>query len=222
MLFDALASASVNVVAIAQGASEYNITVVVKNADITKALGAVHGRFYLSKTVISVALVGPGLVGKTLLRQFNEQLAELKKEYAADLRVVAVAATARCCSPATPPSTSTSTPGRRTTKATRLSRRTWPRSRSTSSMPGRPTTSSSTAPPRRMSRAYKEWLQRGINVVTPNKKANSGPLKYYKELRNIQRNGYTHYFYEGTVGAGLPIISTVRNLMDSGDRAGED
>ena len=63
---------------------------------------------------------------------------------------------------------------------------------------------------------YKEWLQRGINVVTPNKKANSGPLKYYKELRNIQRNGYTHYFYEGTVGAGLPIISTVRNLMDSG------
>jgi hypothetical protein len=43
-------------------------------------------------------------------------------------------------------------------------------------------------------------------------------LKYYKELRNIQRNGYTHYFYEGTVGAGLPIISTVRNLLDSGDR----
>ena len=42
--------------------------------------------------------------------------------------------------------------------------------------------------------------------------------RYYKELRNIQRNGYTHYFYEGTVGAGLPIISTVRNLLDSGDR----
>ena len=54
--------------------------------------------------------------------------------------------------------------------------------------------------------------------MTPNKKANSGDLKYYKELRNIQRNGYTHYFYEGTVGAGLPIISTVRNLLDSGDR----
>lgn len=65
---------------------------------------------------------------------------------------------------------------------------------------------------------YEGWLSRGVHVVTPNKKANSGDLKYYKELRNIQRNGYTHYFYEGTVGAGLPIISTVRNLLDSGDR----
>ena len=69
-----------------------------------------------------------------------------------------------------------------------------------------------------MASHYKEWLQRGINVVTPNKKANSGPLDYYKELRSIARDGYTHYFYEGTVGAGLPIISTVRNLVDSGDR----
>ena len=70
----------------------------------------------------------------------------------------------------------------------------------------------------RVAGQYKDWLKRGITVVTPNKKANSGPLQYYQELRNIQRNSYTHYFYEGTVGAGLPIISTVRNLLDSGDR----
>jgi aspartokinase/homoserine dehydrogenase 1 len=55
-------------------------------------------------------------------------------------------------------------------------------------------------------------------VVTPNKKANSGPLAYYKELRSIQRNSYTHYFYEATVGAGLPIISTLRSLLDAGDK----
>ena len=91
MLFDALAQASVNVVAIAQGASEYNITVVVKNAESRKALNAVHSKFYLSKTVISVGVVGPGLVGKTLLRQMDEQLAELKSDYAVDLRVVGIA-----------------------------------------------------------------------------------------------------------------------------------
>lgn len=60
MLFEALASATVNVVAISQGCSEYNITVVVSKKDITKALNAVHGRFYLSKTVLSVGIVGKG------------------------------------------------------------------------------------------------------------------------------------------------------------------
>ena len=64
---------------------------------------------------------------------------------------------------------------------------------------------------------YKGWLSRGIHVVTPNKKANSGPYEYYKSLRNIQRDSYTHYFYEATVGAGLPIISTVKSLEDAGD-----
>ena len=88
MLFEALASATVNVVAISQGCSEYNITVVVSKKDVNKALRAVHGRFYLSKTVISVGLVGPGLVGRTLLRQMKEQLDELKEEYSVDLRVV--------------------------------------------------------------------------------------------------------------------------------------
>ena len=65
---------------------------------------------------------------------------------------------------------------------------------------------------------YKEWLSKGLHVVTPNKKANSGPLAFYKELRSIQRNSYTHYFYEATVGAGLPIVSTARCLLDAGDK----
>lgn len=63
--------------AIAQGCSEYNITVVVNQEDSIKALKAVHSRFYLSKTPLAVGIVGPGLIGKTLLDQFKDQVCYL-------------------------------------------------------------------------------------------------------------------------------------------------
>nr|ACL54105.1 unknown [Zea mays] len=65
---------------------------------------------------------------------------------------------------------------------------------------------------------YYNWLKKGIHVITPNKKANSGPLDQYLKLRTLQRASYTHYFYEATVGAGLPIISTLRGLLETGDK----
>mgnify|MGYP000001521483 FL=1 len=217
MLFEALANASVNVVAIAQGASEYNITCVVSKKDIAKALRAVHGRFYLSKTVMSVGIVGPGLVGKTLLRQMKEQLTELKTSYNVDLRVVAVAGQSKMLTV--------------DNDSIALDLGTWEDDYANGDemdMEGFINTVTDSGAPNSViidcsasedvALHYKDWLQRGINVVTPNKKANSGPLPYYKELRNIQRNSYTHYFYEGTVGAGLPILSTLNNLRDSGDR----
>lgn len=55
-------------------------------------------------------------------------------------------------------------------------------------------------------------------MITPNKKANSGPLDQYLKLRTLQRQSYTHYFYEATVGAGLPIISTLQGLLETGDK----
>jgi aspartokinase/homoserine dehydrogenase 1 len=69
-----LFQANINVRAIAQGCSEYNITVVVDQDDSVKALKAVHSRFYLSKTPLAVGLIGPGLIGKTLLDQFKDQV----------------------------------------------------------------------------------------------------------------------------------------------------
>lgn len=65
---------------------------------------------------------------------------------------------------------------------------------------------------------YYDWLRKGIHIITPNKKANSGPLDQYLKLRSLQRQSYTHYFYEATVGAGLPIISTLRGLLETGDK----
>ncbi|KAJ0087586.1 hypothetical protein Patl1_07719 [Pistacia atlantica] len=65
---------------------------------------------------------------------------------------------------------------------------------------------------------YHDWLSKGIHVITPNKRANSGPFDQYLKLRALQRKSYTHYFYEATVGAGLPIISTLRGLLETEDK----
>ena len=214
MLFEALAQSAVNVIAIAQGASEYNITVVVSKKDVNKALQAVHGRFYLSKTAISVGLVGPGLVGKTLLRQIKEQLATLQEEFQVELRTVAI------------------TGGRKMLLSdTTIDLDNWESEYAEGSPADMAAFTQhvldSEAPNQiivdcsasgEVAGYYKEWLSKGLHVVTPNKKANSEDLAYYKELRSIQRNSYTHYFYEATVGAGLPVISTLRSLLDAGDK----
>lgn len=57
----------------------------------------------------------------------------------------------------------------------------------------------------------------GIHVVTPNKRLNSGPFAAYSAVKSLQASGAAHYMYEGTVGAGLPIISTLKNMLDTGD-----
>ena len=74
MLMSALATANINIKAIAQGSSEYNITVLINQADANRALQAVHTRFYSSKVTVGIGLVGPGLIGGTLLEQFAAQV----------------------------------------------------------------------------------------------------------------------------------------------------
>ncbi len=64
---------------------------------------------------------------------------------------------------------------------------------------------------------YRDWLAAGIHVVTPNKKANSASMDYYDSLKAARRDGGSHYLYEGTVGAGLPVIQTLRDLRETGD-----
>jgi aspartokinase/homoserine dehydrogenase 1 len=64
---------------------------------------------------------------------------------------------------------------------------------------------------------YAAWLAAGIHVITPNKKANSGNLAYYHQLQSARRSGGSHYLYEATVGAGLPVVQTLRDLCQTGD-----
>ena len=215
ILFSALARASVNVRAIAQGCSEYNLTVVVDGKSSVKALRAVHSRFYLSETPIAVGLIGPGLIGATLLKQMASQMKKLSAEFNIDLRVLGIA----------------------DTKIMLLSEsgidlNNWEAELAKNGQPADldlftnhiqadyiPNTvvidcTASEA----VAGRYLDWIGRGIHVVTPNKKANSGPLSRYRALRETQRSTYTHYLYEATVGAGLPVMTTMRGLLETGDK----
>jgi aspartokinase/homoserine dehydrogenase 1 len=64
---------------------------------------------------------------------------------------------------------------------------------------------------------YLDWLGRGIHVITPNKRAHSGPIETYAELKRVAHASNTHFLYEATVGAGLPVINTLQDLVETGD-----
>ena len=88
--FSTLGRAGINVRAIAQGASERNISAVIAAADATRALGAVHASFYLSAKTVSIGLIGPGSVGAVLLDQLAGEAERLAAEFGVDLRVRAI------------------------------------------------------------------------------------------------------------------------------------
>ncbi|XP_065881177.1 bifunctional aspartokinase/homoserine dehydrogenase 1, chloroplastic-like [Euphorbia lathyris] len=215
-LFNALAKANINVRAIAQGCSEYNITVVVKREDCIKALRAVHSRFYLSKTTIAMGIIGPGLIGATLLDQLKDQAAVLKEEFNIDLRVMGITGSKRML---------LSEVGLDLSKWREMTMESGKAADLETFMhhvhgnhfiPN--TVLVDCTADSNIASCYYDWLRKGIHVITPNKKANSGPLDQYLKLRALQRQSYTHYFYEATVGAGLPIISTLRGLLETGDK----
>lgn len=214
-MFDALAKAGVNIKAIAQGSSEYNITVLIDQADAVKALRACHGRFFLSATTMNVAVVGPGLIGATLLQQLFDQNAKLKERYNLDLRVLGIASSKKMLLSETgidlaqwrqdfEASTTAADLG---ALATHLR---------SSSLPNTVIIdcTASDGPPA----LYESWMRRGIHVITPNKKLGSGPLAQYQAVRELARQSYTHWSYEATVGAGLPIVATLKHLMETGDK----
>ncbi|TVU11194.1 hypothetical protein EJB05_44763 [Eragrostis curvula] len=237
ILFDALAKANINVRAIAQGCSEYNITVVLKQEDCVRALRAAHSRFFLSKTTLAVGIIGPGLIGGTLLNQLRDQAAVLKENLNVDLRVMGITGSSIML---------LSDTGIDLTQWNELLQKeaepadlaTFARHLSDNHLFPNKVLVDCTADTNVASHYY-DWLKKGIHVITPNKKANSGPLdrvlapfssshndtllscvfvKKYLKLRTLQRASYTHYFYEATVGAGLPIISTLRGLLETGDK----
>uniref|UniRef100_A0A2N9IMX8 ACT domain-containing protein n=1 Tax=Fagus sylvatica TaxID=28930 RepID=A0A2N9IMX8_FAGSY len=215
-LFNALAKANINVRAIAQGCSEFNITVVVKREDCIKALRAVHSRFYLSRTTIAVGIIGPGLIGSTLLEQLKDQAAVLKEEFNIDLRVMGITGSRTMLLSESGVDLSGWRELQKEKGEVADLQKFVQHVHGNHFIPN--TVLVDCTADSVIASHYYDWLRRGIHVITPNKKANSGPLDQYLKLRALQRQSYTHYFYEATVGAGLPIISTLRGLLETGDK----
>lgn len=212
-VFNSLGDAGISVRAIAQGASERNISVVVDGRSGAKALRAVHASFYLSPNTLSIGLIGPGTVGRVFLAQLGTQVERLRK-LNLDLRVRGIAGSKRMLLSETSIDL--------------------PRWEELLEIDGEPLDLAKFAAHVRadyiphavlidctasadVGQNYREWLGSGIHIVTPNKKANSGPMPYYRALQAAGRTAGSHYLYEATVGAGLPVIQTLRDLRETGD-----
>jgi aspartokinase/homoserine dehydrogenase 1 len=212
-VFGALGSAAVNIRAIAQGASERNISAVIDGRDATKALRAVHSSFYLSPYTLSIGLIGPGLVGSALLEQLGSQAARLKRDFNLDLRVRGIAGSRRMLLADREIDLGDWRSAMEGADETDLDR--FATHVAAEHLPHRVIIDCSAD--ERVGRRYAGWLEHGIHVVTPNKKANSGPLAYYRQLREAGRHSGAHFLYEANVGAGLPVIMTLRDLRETGD-----
>lgn len=212
-LFSALGRAGVNVRAIAQGASERNISVAVEAAQATRALRAVHAGFYLSDQTISIGLIGPGQVGRALLAQLRDTREGLRERSQLDLRVRAVAGSKRMVlgDPEIPESTWKGLDE----SAEECDLDTLADHIQAEHLPHAVIIDCSASD--EVAERYAGWLSRGIHVITPNKHAGSGPAARYRRLRDLHRSGSARWRYEATVGAGLPVVQTLRDLLDTGD-----
>ncbi|MEM7084232.1 MAG: bifunctional aspartate kinase/homoserine dehydrogenase I [Pseudomonadota bacterium] len=214
-VFGSLGNAGVNVRVIAQGSSERNISAVIDRHDATRAVRAVHSSFYLSPQTLSIGVIGCGTVGRPLLEQLSSQVGRLSSQFNLDLRVRGLARSTRML-----------------LADSRVDLNNWQEAFdergealdidrfighiNADHMPHSVIVDCTAD--EQIAARYGDWLEAGIHVVTPNKKACSAEFKDYSRLQAQRIKGDSRFLYETTVGAGLPIIQTVRDLRETGDR----
>lgn len=213
--FKALGDARINVRAIAQGSSERNISAVIDESDAQRALRIVHSAFYLSPQTLSVGIIGPGLIGKTLLKQIGERADSLRRERGIDLRIRGIMNRSRMLLD------ERGIDPHRWNETLLDQGKVSDLSKFVEHVRGEhlphavlidATASAEIAD------AYPQWLSRGIHIITPNKKANTASMDFYRELKLQIRDSGKRYLYETTVGAGLPVIQTLQELVQTGDK----
>ena len=215
-LFGTLGRNGINVIACAQGASETNISFVVNGSSLRKTLNVIHDSFFLSEyQVLNLFICGIGTVGHSLIDQIKSQQEKLMQERGLKLRVVGIANGHQAYF---------------TRRGIDLSN--YRQILEEQGMPSSPqvlhdeiigmnifnsvfvdcTASADIAA------LYKEFLSHNISVVAANKIAASSDYAIYSELKSIARLRGVKYLFETNVGAGLPVISTMNDLITSGDK----
>jgi aspartokinase/homoserine dehydrogenase 1 len=214
-MFSALGKNNVNVRAIAQGASEKNISAVIDNGDTKKALNTLHERFFQERIKqLNLFVSGVGNVGERFLAQLHQQKAFLKKNLKLNIRVVGVS-------------------NSRTMAFDEggISLDSWKESLANgekASLDGfldrvksinyRNSVFVDITASASVSKMYESYLRESIAVVTCNKIACASELENYRKLKFVSRKYNAPFLFETNVGAGLPIIDTLKNLVASGDR----
>jgi aspartokinase/homoserine dehydrogenase 1 len=216
MLFNSVGKNGVNVYAIAQGASELNISFVIKEKDIKKALNVIHESFFLSEySRLNVFLVGKGTVGSKLLKKINEQTEKLYKVNKLRIRIVGIASSKKMLVDADGLQIDSlikrlDNDG---TDATVSDFRDKAIQMNLANSVFVDCTASE-----QVAAVYQSLLESNISVVTANKIASSSSYVAYSKLKETARDKGVKFLFETNVGAGLPIIAPINDLVKSGDK----
>ncbi len=215
-LFHALGRNGINVAAIAQGSSEYNISVVIHKKDLAKTLNVAHEAFFLSQVkTLNVFYVGIGNIGKTLLKQIKDHEKYLYENNALRIQLIGLTNSRKMVfrpegfevaeweslyeGDAQPADLDSFI---EKMKALNL--------------PNSVFIDNSASP--RIVEYYESIFASNISIVTCNKIGNSGSYDQYKRFKDAVKKHGVDFYYETNVGAGLPIIKTLKDLLVSGDR----
>jgi aspartokinase/homoserine dehydrogenase 1 len=215
-MFSALGRNGINVIAIAQGSSELNLSVVINEHDLSKALNALHESFFsFDQNSLNLFMVGLGLIGGTLIQQIQKQAAFLIKQRQLKINIIAVANSKKMVF-----SSSGLKPGawkeqlEKSGELSDLSR--FVQEMKKLNLPNSVVVDCTSS--KEVIRHYEDILNSSISIVTPNKLANSGTFADYNKLRAAAFKHGAKFLYETNVGAGLPVINTLQDLIYSGDK----
>jgi bifunctional aspartokinase / homoserine dehydrogenase 1 len=215
-LFRSLGSNGINVIATAQGSSELNISVVIKNENLKKALNVIHDGFFLSRfKELHLFLAGTGFVGSSLISQLEKQRETLLKEYNLNINLLGITNSRKMLvgNKSIPLKTckeTLNTAGEKSDIDAFISHITKLNLRNSVFI--------DCTADARVATTYKEALQKYVSVVTASKIACSSEYSYYHLLKSIASDRGVRFMYETTVGAGLPVIKTISDLVVSGDK----
>jgi aspartokinase/homoserine dehydrogenase 1 len=215
-MFSALGKNGVNVVAIAQGSSERNISTVIQQSDVSKALNVLHDAFFLSdRKTVHVFLVGTGLIGSTLIKQVKEQFEKLSNLNKLEVKLVGIANSKKMLFDENGLSLD-SCIDQMKAGGEAMNLKEFTRKMIQLNLPSSVFVDCTSSAD--VAAQYEEVLSTNISIVTPNKKANSGDYANYQKLKQIAQARGVRFLYETNVGAGLPVINTLNDLLLSGDK----
>ena len=217
-LFNALGRNGVNVRAIAQGSSEYNISVILSKSDLSKAVNAVHDAFYedLKKTLYIFCL-GTGNIGKELFKQLEKQMLFLAENNDLQVKVMGISNSKQMYL-----SEKGIALGDWQSKLDEYAEpadlKLFVKKMKAMNLPNCVFVDNTASV--NPVNYYKEILEGSISIVTCNKIGNSADYEQYCAFKKAARKYSADFYYETNVGAGLPIIRTLKDLMMSGDKVG--
>lgn len=214
-LFNALGRSGISVIACAQGASETNISFVIDESHLRKALNVIHDSFFLSEyQVLNLFICGVGTVGGSLIEQIHHQQEKLMRELRLKLNVVGIASGHNAMFDRRGISLDNYRDQLKGAEPSNIQRL-------YDEVIGMNIFNSvfvdCTASPE-VAGLYRDFLDHNINVVAANKIAASGNYADYRELKKTAQRRGVKFLFETNVGAGLPIIRTINDLCNSGDR----